>query len=166
VVAGALVAGASATEKSDFVRSLGAVHTLDTRDDGWRDSLKKRFSDGIDRVFDPVGSNAFEPAFRSLAKRGRYLIVGFAAGNGIPKLPVHLPLLKSAELAGVDARYLVETDRRRANTIMRRVFAMAEMGLIQPHLAGEFMLEESIEAFRLLGDRSRIGKCVVRPNSE
>jgi NADPH:quinone reductase-like Zn-dependent oxidoreductase len=117
-------------------------------------------------VFDPVGSDAFEPAFRSLAREGRYLVVGFAAGDGIPKLPVHLALLKSAELTGVDARYLVETDRRRANTIMERVFKMAEKGLIQPHLAHEFTLEESPEAFKLLGDRSRIGKCVVRPHRD
>ena len=165
VASGALVVGsASSSRKREFVEGLGAVHVLDSREVGWRNSLKLLLPSGVDRVFDPVGSNAFEEAFRSLAKQGRYLVVGFAAGEGIPKLPVNLPLLKSAELVGVDSRYLAQTNKDRVTTILRRVFELAEAGLIEPCIAGEFSLAETPAAFAKLADHSRVGKCVVRPN--
>jgi NADPH:quinone reductase len=163
-LSGARVIGAaSSEEKRAYICQLGAEHSFDYRDPDWRSLVKARFPEGVDRVFDPVGGDCFEPAFRSLAKRGRHLVVGFASGAGIPALPANLTLVKSAELVGVDARYLADTDPHRTRQIMHRILSLAASGAISPRIAGEYPLAQAAEAFTALADRDRIGKVVVRP---
>lgn len=163
-LSGARVVGAaSSEEKKAYVLQLGAEHAFDYRDTEWRSQVKEWFPEGVDRVLDPVGGDCFEPAFRSLAKRGRHLVVGFASGAAIPALPANLALVKSAELVGVDARYLADTNPHRTSQIMRRILSLATSGSISPRIAGEYSLAQAPEAFTALADRSRIGKVVVRP---
>lgn len=157
------IALASGAPKLAYTRDLGAVLALDYGAADWRTQLKHTFQDGVSLVFDPVGGEVFEPAFRSLAKQGRHLVVGFAAGTGIPRLPANLVLLKSGALMGVDARYLWDTDKSRMRTILSMVLGMVHAGKIEPHIAERVPLEDAHRAFLALADRNRIGKVIVQP---
>lgn len=160
---GAVIGLASGEAKMRHVAALGADMVLDYRDTDWRAQLKARHPLGVDRVFDPVGGPLLEACFRSLAKHGRHLVVGFASGDGIPQLPANLPLLKSGELAGVDARYLGESDPARVRAILGFIFRLAERRRIRAVIDQIFPLAEAPAAFRALGSASRIGKIVVAP---
>ena len=97
-----IIAAASSEEKRAFAQRLGADHVIAATPETMRDDLKALTNGrGVDVVYDPVGGALTELAFRSLAWRGRHLIVGFASGT-IPNLPVNLALLKGAALIGVD----------------------------------------------------------------
>ena len=102
---GARVIGSASSEaKRDLARKCGAVETIDTNAPDWRDQIKAMTDKkGVDIVVDPVGGEITERAFRSLAWKGRHLVIGYAAGS-IPSLPVNLALLKGASLVGVDLR--------------------------------------------------------------
>ncbi len=96
-----VIAAASSDEKCELCRSIGADATINYSQGNLRDALKELTDGkGPDVVYDPVGGDFAEPAFRSIAWRGRYLVVGFAAGP-IPALPLNLPLLKGASIVGV-----------------------------------------------------------------
>ena len=154
---------ASGDAKRRYVQAIGASTVLDYRDENWRNLLKVQYPDGIDMVFDPVGGALFELCFRSLAKRGKHLIIGFASNDGIPRLPANLPLLKSGALIGVDARYLSETDPARVRQILSILLGMAARRKIAPLIAAQFPLDDAASAFRALSDAERIGKVIVRP---
>ena len=154
---------ASGAQKLDYARSRGAAVALDYRDSEWRTQLKGSFPDGIGMVFDPVGGSVFEQAFRSLAKRGRHLVVGFAAGTEIPRLPADLVLLKSGELVGVDARYLWHADKPRVRAILSILLELLRTGRIAPCIAETVPLAEAGRAFIALANVNRLGKVIVRP---
>lgn len=158
---GTVIGLASGETKMRHVAALGADLVLDYRDPDWRAELKASHPAGVDRVFDPVGGSLLEASFRSLAKHGRHLVVGFASGDGIPRLPANLPLLKSGELAGVDARYLGESDPARVRAILGIIFRLAERNRIRAVIDQTFALAEAPAAFRALASSSRIGKIVV-----
>lgn len=99
---GARVIGAASTaEKRATARAAGADATVDYSRDDWRDALRAVTPEGLNVVYDPVGGDVAEPAFRSLAPGGRFLVVGFASGT-IPRLPLNLALLKRSAVVGVD----------------------------------------------------------------
>ncbi len=154
---------ASCAEKLDYVRGLGAAVALDYRDPDWRTQLKGAFAEGMGIVFDPVGGPVFEPAFRSLAKRGRHLVVGFAAGTRIPSLPANLVLLKSGELVGVDARYLWHSDKPRVRALLSILLDLVRTNHLKPRIAEIIPLGEAERAFIALADNTRLGKVVVQP---
>lgn len=160
---GSVIGLASGEAKARHVMELGADLVLDYRNPDWRAQLKTHYPAGVDRVFDPVGGPLLEACFRSLAKHGRHLVVGFASGDGIPRLPANLPLLKSGELAGVDARYLGESDPARVRTIFGIIFRLAERRRIGAVIAQTFPLADAPAAFTALASGSRIGKIVVTP---
>jgi len=122
-----VIAAAASEHKRKAACELGAVHAIDYSLPDWREALKKLAPEGIDVVLDPVGGDMFEPAFRSLAKGGRYLVIGFA-GGAIPSLPVNLALLKNATLHGVDIRYFLSNRPERARRIRSSLFSMAARG--------------------------------------
>ena len=98
-----VIAVASNEDKRAFAKHWGADRVLDSTAEGWRDRLKEACNGGgPDVVFDPLCGPLFEPAFRSLAWRGRHLVIGFVGGE-IPRLRANLPLMKGAALVGVDA---------------------------------------------------------------
>ena len=97
-----VIAAASSLEKRQAALSFGADYCVDYTDPNWRQELKTLTGEqGLNVVYDPVGGDKAEPAFRSLAPGGRFLVVGFAAGE-IPKIPLNLPLLKRSAIVGVD----------------------------------------------------------------
>lgn len=154
---------ASGGAKRDHVIGMGASAVLDYRDGDWRSQLKVLYPAGVDMVFDPVGGALFELCFRSLAKCGRHLVIGFASGGSIPRLPANLPLLKSADLVGVDARYLWNTNPARVREILTILLGMAARGIIAPVISARFALKDAASAFSALEDPDRIGKIIVRP---
>jgi NADPH2:quinone reductase len=101
VIGARVIAAASSDEKCELCKSIGADATINYASGNIRDELKRiTGGKGPDVVYDPVGGDIAEPVFRSIAWRGRYLVVGFAQG-GIPALPLNLALLKGASLVGV-----------------------------------------------------------------
>jgi NADPH2:quinone reductase len=158
-----VVAAVSSDMKAAAARAAGAHATVDYRDPEWRTALRAILpGPGVDVVVDPVGGAAFEPAFRSLAKGGRHLVIGFAGGD-IPKLPANLPLLKSAALVGVDIRHLHDNEPVKADAGRRIVLDLIARGVLRPQIARVVPLAEAPAAFALLGRRDRIGKVVLAP---
>ncbi|QCI95860.1 NADPH:quinone oxidoreductase family protein [Novosphingobium sp. EMRT-2] len=155
------VAGVSAGHRRDAAMARGAMATVDLSAPGWRDELRAVLKGKApDVVVDPLGGPLTEPAFRSLAKRGRHLVIGFAAG-GIPALPVNLALLKNADLLGVDIRDFAESEpdrfAERVKTLLDRI---ARGELASPPVC-KHDFAASKDAFRSLQRRDRSGKPVI-----
>lgn len=156
-----VIAGASTAAKRDFAKALGADEVLDYSVANWRDALKEMTGGrGVDVVADPVGGKVFEPAFRSLAWRGRHVVLGFAGGD-IPRLPANLPLLKGAALVGADIRQftLYEPDLAAANA--QQIARWCEEGL-RPPLGTVFDLADYHAAMTTAFSGQSLGKVVVR----
>lgn len=117
---------------------------------------------GADVVHDPVGGDHAEPALRTLAPGGRYLVVGFPAG--IPKPPLNLVLLKEAEVIGVFWGAFVAREPARHAANVGELFAMYEAGRIRPHISARYPLEQGAQAIRDLAERRATGKVVVVMN--
>jgi NADPH:quinone reductase len=159
-----VVAAASTPQKRQAALELGAHTAVDYGLPDWRTELKDWAPKGtVDVVFDPIGGSTFEPAFRSLGKEGRYLVVGFAGGQ-IPSLPVNLALLKNAALLGVEIRHLLARDPEKARRVRQALFSMVKAGYLKaPRVVG-FPLERAREALLATSARDRQGKVVVTPN--
>ncbi|CCW17086.1 Quinone oxidoreductase [Sphingobium indicum BiD32] len=117
---------------------------------------------GPDVVYDPVGGDMAEPAFRSIAYNGRYVVIGFAAGS-IPSLPFNLPLLKSASIVGAIAGIFMvkEPDAHRQN--VGELLDFYREGRLKPTIGARFALEHAARAIRWLADRKAIGKIILDP---
>ncbi len=160
-----VIAAASSEQKREFARRLGASATVDYGSEDVRSDIRAKAPGGaVDVVFDPVGGAVTEPMFRSLAKGGRHLVVGFAAGR-IPALPTNLALLKDAALVGVDIRHFVTTrpdDARHARTSL---FERVASGVLAKPRTMAFSLEHAGEALATTLRREKSGKVVVLPQA-
>jgi len=116
--------------------------------------------DGANVIYDAVGGDYAEPALRSIAWEGRYLVVGFTAG--IPKLPLNLTLLKSCDVCGVFFGAMTERDPAHNARNTAELFAMVEAGKLRPRIGATFPLERGGEAIALLAERKVVGKALVR----
>ena len=153
------VAGASTEEKLAYAAEHGAEETIDYGAGDLRAELKRR--GGVDVVFDPVGGELTEPAFRGLRPGGRHLVVGFAAGR-IPALPLNLPLLKRASIVGVywGAFRRSEVEANRENT--RQLLEWVREGRIRPRAERVLPLDEAVPALTMLEQRRAVGKIALR----
>ncbi len=160
-----VIAAASSEEKVAAARDAGADATLvypcDVADPR---ALSQSFKDalgpgGADVILDPVGGDYAEPALRSIAWQGRYLVVGFPAG--IPKLPLNLTLLKSCDVCGVFWGAFAARDPGRNAEHIARLFAWWDEGKIAPKVSATYPLERAGEAIAALGHRTAVGKLVV-----
>jgi len=158
-----VIAAASSEEKLAITREHGADETLNYASEDLRGRLKELTDGkGPDVIFDPVGGDLAEPAFRSIGWGGRYLVVGFAGGE-IPKLPLNLPLLKGASLVGV---FWGEFARRNPRGNARNLMQLASWvgdGTVRPLVSERYPLERTPEALRALLERRVTGKVVVTP---
>ena len=156
-----VIAAASTDEKCALCTSLGADATINYSSQSLRDTLKALTAGkGPDVVFDPVGGDFAEPAFRSIAWRGRYLVVGFAAGP-IPALPLNLALLKGASIVGV---FWGDYARREpaANTAMMVELAQwYGAGKIKPVIDSTMPMADLKAAYAHMGSRGVKGKLVM-----
>jgi NADPH:quinone reductase len=164
--AGAVViAGVSSDARREPAIRRGASMTVDLSSPEWRQELRTvTRSRAPDVVVDPLGGIFTEPAFRSLAKRGRHLVIGFAA-QGISSLPVNLALLKNADLMGIDIRDVVENDGRLFTSRLEKILRDLSAGVIAPPLVCRYALSEAQIAFQSLRERNRYGKTLIYLNS-
>jgi NADPH:quinone reductase len=158
-----VIACASSDEKLSFARAHGADETVNYASDNLRDALKRLGGErGIDVVYDPVGGPYAEPAVRSLGWEGRYLVVGFAAGE-IPKLPLNLVLLKSCDIRGVLWGTWTKREPQAQRALMAEVVRWCVEGKLSAHLHAVYPLEEIKAALHAIADRKVMGKIVLRP---
>lgn len=156
-----VIAAASSEEKLAFARSSGADETVNYSDSSLRESIKSITGGrGVDVVYDPVGGTLSQEAFRSLARQGRYLVIGFASGE-IPSFPANIALLKEASVIGVWwgtwARHHPEELLKNAVELS----AMVESGALKPRVTEHYPLNGFIDAFKAISDRRALGKVVL-----
>jgi NADPH:quinone reductase len=156
-----VIAAASSKEKLDVCIQHGADEVIDYS----TEDLKTRIKDltggnGVDVVYDPVGGEYAEPALRGIAWDGRYLVVGFAAGD-IPKIPLNLALLKGCSIVGVfwGAFTMRDPARNRAN--LTQLFAWVADGTLKPRVSATYPLERAADALEDMLARRVTGKAVL-----
>jgi NADPH2:quinone reductase len=158
-----VIAAASSDAKLDLTRRLGADHVVNYATQDLRERIKEiTGGKGVDVVYDPVGGSLAEPALRSMAWRGRYLVIGFAGGD-IPRIPLNLPLLKGCSIVGVfwGSFALRERDEQRRN--VEELWGMFEAGRLVPVVGETHRLDDYAAAFESLASRRAQGKVVVLP---
>ncbi len=156
-----VIAAASSDEKCALCRSLGADETLNYSTQNIRETLKALTAGkGPDVVYDPVGGDLAEPVFRSIAWRGRYLVVGFA-GGGIPALPWNLALLKGAAVVGVFWGDFVKREPQANAAAMRQLAQWYGQGLIKPVVDQRLPMSELPAAYARMGGRQVLGKLLL-----
>jgi NADPH2:quinone reductase len=157
-----VIACASSDDKLAFARRHGADDGVNYDSGDLREGLKKLGGDhGIDVVYDPIGDKYAEPALRSLAWYGRYLVVGFAAGQ-IPKLPLNLVLLKACDVRGVFWGSWTEREPtlHRANTA--DLVRWCAEGKLSAHVHAAYPLAEAARALKDIAERKVMGKVVLK----
>jgi NADPH2:quinone reductase len=146
-----VIACASSDEKLAVCRDHGADAGINYATEDLRGRIKALTEDrGVDVVYDAVGGPYSEPAFRSLAWRGRHLVVGFAAGE-IPKLPLNLALLKGASVVGVFWGDFVRREPARFAESIKQLTTWYREGKLKPHVSQTLPLEKAAEALKLSG---------------
>ena len=156
-----VIAAASTDEKCALCKSIGADDTINYSNNDLREQIKLLTGGkGPDVVYDPVGGDYTEPAFRSIAWRGRYLVVGFASGP-TPSLPLNLPLLKGASVVGVFWGGFAKAEPK-ANAAMLAVLASwYAQGKIKPVIDRTLPMSELKAAYAHMGSRGVMGKLVM-----
>ncbi len=156
-----VIAAASSDEKCEFCRSIGADATINYLTQDLRSAIKTCTDGrGPDIVYDPVGGEFSEPAFRSIAWRGRHLVVGFAAGP-IPSLPMNLALLKGASLVGVFWGDFAKREAQANASMMAELTKWYLAGRIKPVIDRTMPLAELKAAYARMGSRGVKGKLVL-----
>jgi NADPH2:quinone reductase len=158
-----VIAAASSAEKLAMARTAGADETIDYTQPEWRRQVEALTGGaGVDVVYDAVGGSYSEPALRATAWRGRYLIIGFAAGE-IPKLALNLALLKERALLGVFWGEAMRRDPAQLVADMRQLSAWFAAGKVRPPVTERVPLQGAADAIARLAGRKAIGKLVVLP---
>ncbi len=158
-----VIAAASSDEKLAVCRAHGADATINYSTDNLRDAIKAATDGkGPDVIFDPVGGDYSEAAFRSIAWRGRHLVVGFANGE-IPKLPLNLTLLKGASLVGVFWGEFAKREPKANAHAMRQVMGWLADGTIKPHISARYALADTAQALNDMAARNVTGKVIIVP---
>jgi NADPH2:quinone reductase len=156
-----VIAAASSDEKCALCTRLGADASINYSRQNLRDELKTLTGGkGPDVVYDPVGGDYTEQAFRAIAWRGRYLVVGFAAGP-IPALPLNLPLLKGASVVGVFWGDFARREPAANAAMMRELAGWYAQGRIKPVIDQTMPMAELKAAFAHMGSRGVMGKLVL-----
>jgi len=156
-----VIACASSEDKLAVCREHGADATINYAKEDLREQIKALTGGkGVDVVYDSVGGPYSEPAFRSLAWRGRLLVVGFAAGE-IPKLPLNLALLKGASVVGVFWGDFVRREPKEFAASVRQLGQWYAEGKLRPHVSQTFPLEKAADALKLMAARQVKGKVVL-----
>lgn len=158
-----VIAAASSEEKLAVCRAHGADATINYSVDDLREAIKATTGGkGPDVIYDPVGGEYAEPAFRSIGWRGRYLVVGFANGE-IPKLPLNLTLLKGASLVGVFWGEFARREPKANLAAMRELLGWLAEGKIRPLVSARYALSDTASALQDMAARKVTGKIVIHP---
>ena len=158
-----VIAAASSEAKLAVCREHGADATINYTTENLREAIKAATGgNGPDVIYDPVGGDYTEAAFRAIGWRGRYLVVGFANG-AIPKLPLNLMLLKGAALIGVFWGEFAKREPQANLAAMRQLLGWLAEGKIRPHISGRYALEDTATALNDMAARKFTGKVVIVP---
>ena len=156
-----VIAAVSTAAKAQLCRSLGADETIQYPDEDLRQALKAMTQgQGPDVIYDPVGGELTQAAFRSIAWRGRHLVVGFADGH-IPELPLNLPLLKGASVMGVFWGEFAKREPQRNAAALMQLAVWYMQGKIKPVISHRLPMASLAEAFALMSSRQVQGKVVL-----
>jgi NADPH2:quinone reductase len=156
-----VIAAASSAEKLELCKQLGADEVINYSEESLKDRVKELTGGkGVDVVYDPVGGDYAEPAVRSMAWNGRYLVIGFASGP-IPQIPLNLTLLKGCSLVGVFwGRFTGEEPEQNLQNI-KELWELFEGGKISPVVTDVYTLEEYEEAYNCMIERRARGKVIM-----
>ncbi len=158
-----VIAAASSAEKLAICREHGADEFIDYAREDLRERVKALTGGGgVDVVYDPVGGAYTEPALRSIAWRGRHLVIGFANGE-IPRIPANLALLKGAAIVGVFWGDYVRREPAHIAKDLQTLFTWLGEGRLRPRVAATYPLARGGEALRALMERRVSGKLVILP---
>ena len=156
-----VIAAVSTDEKCALCRRIGADATINYQRENLREAVKTLTqAKGPDVVYDPVGGELAEPAFRSIGWRGRYLVIGFAAGP-IPTLPLNLALLKGASIVGVFWGDFARREPKASASMMQELLRWYEAGKIKPVIERTLPMAELKAAYAHMGARAVLGKLVL-----
>lgn len=165
-----VIAAASTQDKLDVCKQHGADATILYPAQALDRDAQRAFSEqikqatggaGADVVYDPVGGTYAEPALRATNWNGRYLVVGFAAGD-IPKIPLNLTLLKSCQIVGVFWGAFVARDSAANKVNLDELLAFYKAGTIKPHISARFPLAQAAKALRTMSNREVKGKVILQ----
>ncbi len=161
VLGAKVIAAASTDEKLDFCRSIGADHTINYTTEDLRSRVREiTGGHGADVMYDPVGGDLAETVFRSTAWGGRYLVIGFAAGD-VPAIPLNLPLLKVASIVGVFFGSFSAEQPQIAAANLEEITRLIVAGELNPPVTETLPLERVVDAFELLASRRAMGKVIL-----
>ncbi|MBS0393933.1 MAG: NADPH:quinone oxidoreductase family protein [Proteobacteria bacterium] len=156
-----VIAAVSSEEKASLCRRLGAEGIINYGTDDLREAIKALTDGrGPDVIYDPVGGTLAEPAFRSIAWRGRYLVVGFAQG-GIPSLALNLPLLKGASIVGVFWGDYVRREPGAFELALAELARWYRAGVVRPAIDRVLPMTELKDALERVASRRALGKVVL-----
>ena len=158
-----VIACASSDDKLAFARERGADETINYASDDLKEALRRLTGGkGVDVIYDPVGGAYAEAALRSIAWQGRFLVIGFAAGE-IPKIPLNLALLKGCDIVGVFWGAFIEREPKAHQANMAELVRFAAAGKISAHVHGVYPLKDTPAALKAIAARQVMGKVILRP---
>ena len=155
-----VIAGASSDEKLAFAQAHGAAEAVNTADDDLRARLKEIAPTGVDVVYDPVGGALTELALRSLAWKGRLLVIGFASGE-IPRPPLNIPLLKGCDIRGVYWGEFTAREPEAHRENLTQLMDWARSGALSVHVHAKYALSDYRQAFEAIAKRQTLGKTLL-----
>jgi NADPH2:quinone reductase len=157
-----VIACASSDEKCEFARQRGADEVVNYGRDDLRAELKRiGGANGIDVIYDSVGGPYAEPALRSIGWKGRYLVIGFAAGD-IPKIPLNLVLLKGCDVVGVHWGAFVEREPELQAAEMTDIVRWCAEGKLSAHVHAVYPLADTPRALKDIAARKIMGKAILK----
>ena len=157
-----VIAAASTHEKLDFAKSAGADELVNYSEVALKETVKELTGgDGVDVVYDPVGGELADQAFRATAWHGRYLVIGFASGD-IPKFAANIALLKEASVIGVWWGTWAAKNPALQMQNLEALGALIGEGKLEPRVTESYALEDYVEAFRAITERRARGKVILR----
>ncbi len=161
VMGARVIAAASTDEKLAVCREHGADEVINYSTEDLKERLKALTKgNGVDVVYDPVGGNYSEIALRNTAWEGRYLVVGFAAGD-IPRIPLNLTLLKGCSIVGVFWGAFVARSPQRNQQNLQELMTWFQQGKIQPLVSATYSLKDAAHALNDMMQRKVTGKVVL-----
>ncbi len=157
-----VIAAASSEEKLAFAVSAGADETINYSEVPLKETVKELTGGkGADVVYDPVGGELADQAFRATAWHGRYLVIGFACGD-IPSFPANIALLKEASIIGVWwGTWAAKNPKLQMQNMMEMAKLIAD-GILTPRVTESYTLDDYAEAFRAITERRALGKVILR----
>ena len=156
-----VIAAASTDEKLALCKQSGADEVVNYGTEDLKTRVKELTGGkGVDVILDPVGADYTNPALRTMAWGGRYLVVGFAAGT-IPKIPLNLTLLKGCSIVGVFLGSFAMRNPKESAKLKQQLVDWYKEGKVDPHIQQKFKLEDAPNAIQMMMERKAMGKLLV-----